>query len=104
MKRSGRVAVGSLLATVAVVLMALPAVAQEDAETTETTVEGTVISETVIEPAVPIPVEPESTAIADWTYRYLIPTTLLLAVVVIVFTSIRYFTNVVRRRYRTVEE
>ena len=49
--------------------------------------------------------EPETIeAQADWTYRYLVPTGLALAVLVAVLTSIRYFTNVVRKRYRIVEE
>lgn len=57
-----------------------------------------------LEPAVPIEVAPETETLLDWTYRYLIPTALLLGVVVIVLTSVRYFTNVVRKRYRIVEE
>lgn len=57
-----------------------------------------------IEPAIPIEPAPDSEALLEWTYRYLIPTALVLGVVVIVVTSIRYFTNVVRKRYRIVEE
>jgi hypothetical protein len=34
----------------------------------------------------------------------MIPTTLALAAVIILLTSIRYFTDVVRKRYRIVEE
>lgn len=40
----------------------------------------------------------------DWTYRYLIPTGIVLAVLVIVITTIQYFTSVVRKRYRIVKE
>jgi hypothetical protein len=38
----------------------------------------------------------------DWTYRFFIPTLLVIAAVVVIFTVVRYFTNVVRKRYRVV--
>lgn len=57
-----------------------------------------------LEPAIPVDTTPEAASALDWTYRYLIPTALVLGVLVIVLTSIRYFTNVVRKRYRIVEE
>lgn len=57
-----------------------------------------------LEPAVPVEPPPDSETVLEWTYRFLIPTALVLGVVVIVLTSIRYFTNVVRKRYRIVEE
>ena len=84
----------------ALFLLALPALAQEDQGSTTT---SSVVSENLT-PAVPIetPVTPPATP--DWTYRYLIPTGLVLAGLVVVVTSIRYFTNVVRKRYRIVEE
>ncbi len=107
MKQTGRLA-AVLLATGAIfLLLALPGFAQEEDE------EGAVpapISEEVeegssgLEPAVPIPVEAEAEVVPDWTYRYLVPAGLLLAVVVVLMTSIQYFTNVVRKRYRIVEE
>jgi hypothetical protein len=56
------------------------------------------------EPAVTVTIPPPSDSTLDWTYRYLIPTALALAVLVILITSIQYFTQVVRKRYRTVEE
>ncbi len=57
-----------------------------------------------LEPAVPIETPAETATLLDWTYRYLIPTALVIAVLVVVMTSVRYFTNVVRKRYRIVEE
>jgi hypothetical protein len=49
--------------------------------------------------------EPEATPPeTDWTYRYMIPTGLVLAAIVIVVTAIKYFTDVVRKRYRILEE
>lgn len=55
-------------------------------------------------PAVPVSDEVAEAPLADWTYRYMIPTGLALAAIVILMTAIRYFTNVVRKRYRIVEE
>lgn len=37
----------------------------------------------------------------QWTYRFLIPTTIALAVVVVVITVVQYFLRVVRARYQT---
>lgn len=75
-----------------VLMIALPAAGQEDAPQGDIT------------PAVELDDQPEAESLADWTYRYVIPTGLALAAVVILLTSIRYFTNVVRKRYRIVEE
>jgi hypothetical protein len=57
-----------------------------------------------LEPAVPIEPEQEAAANPDWTYRYLIPTALVLTVLIVLVTSIKYFSDVVRKRYRVVEE
>ena len=96
--RGGRVPAIALI-VVFTALLALPALAQEE--------EGSTTTTTVGEQIVPaVPVEPPTTtpATLDWTYRYLIPTGLVLAGVIILMTSIRYFTNVVRKRYRIVGE
>lgn len=98
MKRTRRIAALLLAMSAIVVLSSGLALAQEDAENTESEVVD------VGPPAVEIPDEPAADTIPDWTYRYMVPTTLVLAAVVILLTSIRYFTNVVRRRYRTVSE
>lgn len=84
MKRGFRALGASLSLGLLYLLSALPAFAQE--------------------PAVPIEPPDETAALLDWTYRYLIPTALVLAVVLVVMTTVRYFTNVVRKRYRIVEE
>jgi len=57
-----------------------------------------------MEPAVPVEPEAPDEASRDWTYRYMIPTGIVLGVIVIVATSAQYFTSVVRKRYRIVEE
>jgi hypothetical protein len=105
MQRSGRWTriLLTILALTAVMGLALPALAQEEATTTTAPAGATTAPVEDIEPAVPIVPAEETPTLADWTYRYLIPTGLALAVLVIVITSIRYFTNVVRKRYRIVE-
>lgn len=87
MKRTGLLA-GPLLVLFTLLLTAWPALAQEGN----------------LEPAIPSEPVPETTISIDWTYRYLIPTALVIAVALVILTTIRYFTNVVRRRYRIVEE
>lgn len=57
----------------------------------------------VAPPAVTVPPEVPDDAPADWTYRYLIPTLILLAVVVVIATTVQYFLRVVRNRYKVVE-
>ncbi|MCH7900614.1 MAG: hypothetical protein E2O99_02740 [Acidobacteria bacterium] len=101
MKRSDRISAVLVAIAALFVLIAVPVFAQDEEETTE----PTIISESSgLEPAVPIPDEKPPEAVPDWTYRYMIPTTLALVAVVILLTSIRYFTDVVRKRYRIVEE
>jgi hypothetical protein len=50
-----------------------------------------------------VPVEAADTGPDDWTYRYLIPTLIALAVLVVIATTIQYFLQVVRKRYKVVE-
>jgi hypothetical protein len=101
MKRTGRIT--SVLLTIGIlyVMLALPAFAQEEDEAPEP---APISEDTGLEPAVPLPDNTPSEVIPDWTYRYMIPISLALGALVILLTSVRYFTNVVRKRYRTVEE
>lgn len=69
-------------------------------ETTST--ETTVITGPPIDPAVPATTVPVTPVQADWTYRYFIPTLLVLAALVVVVTVVQYFLMVVRKRYRVV--
>jgi hypothetical protein len=106
MKRQGRrsrIILGTLALVAFMTLVAAPALGQEPADTT-IPAEGTSAPAESIDPAVPIEPPAETSTTLDWTYRYLIPTALVLAVVVVLMTSIRYFTNVVRKRYRIIEE
>ncbi|MCI0424839.1 MAG: hypothetical protein L0Z49_00150 [Actinobacteria bacterium] len=107
MKRSwSRLVAPALLLVGMTTVVALPVLGQEEGETTETTAPatGTTLPAEQIDPAVPVGTAAENPPQPDWTYRYLIPTGLVLAVIVVLMTSIRYFTNVVRKRYRIIEE
>lgn len=103
MTKSGRFA--AILGFCALFLMALslPLLATDEGGEQETPTETTIVT-TDIEPAVEVTLPPESTTTADWTYRYLIPTGIAVAILVVLATSGQYFTNVVRKRYRIVEE
>ena len=85
-------------------ILAPAGIAQEETpvDPTDTTVgEGAVID--VPEPAIEIvpevPVEDEPA----WTFRYLIPTSLVLALLVVVGSIVAYFVKVVRTRYRLIQ-
>lgn len=74
---------------------------------TGTTGAGTATTEATapavtIQPAVPVDTTPPEQTNPDWTYRFFIPTLLVLAALVVIVTVIQYFTRVVRNRYRTV--
>jgi hypothetical protein len=97
-----------LLAALSMALIALPALAQEDGEppteTSQPTEATQPLPEVTVQPAVPVTAAPDDEAQLDWTYRYMIPTVLVLGVLVIVITAGQYFVSVVRKRYRIVEE
>lgn len=101
MTKPGRPAL-VLLSSLLLTVLALPALATEEEPPPDTS-EETVVT-TDIEPAVEVTTPLPDTAPADWTYRYLVPTGIALAILLILATSGRYFTNVVRKRYRIVEE
>jgi hypothetical protein len=101
MTKVSRAAFLLMVASLLVSLFALPATATDEEPAPES---STTVVTTDIEPVVVITTPPADAATADWTYRYLVPTGLALVVLVIVMTTVRYFTNVVRKRYRIVEE
>ena len=100
------------LVTSVVALLSLPLGATTTTEAgteTGTTEAGTESGTTeattpavTIEPAVPVDTTPVPETNPDWTYRFFIPTLLVLAVLVVIVTVIQYFTRVVRNRYRIV--
>ena len=54
-------------------------------------------------PAIVVPEPAPVDEVPSWTYRFLIPTLLVVAVLVIVVTVIQYFVKVVGKRYRVVQ-
>lgn len=107
MRKTGRTSILSMLVAVLVAgLSTVALAASEGGETDEGG--GTEATTTTIDsgltPAVDAAREETPAPLADWTYRYMIPTGLALAAVVILIVSIKYFTDVVRKRYRIVEE
>ena len=94
---------------IAIVLAAafalIPSLSMASTIASETTIpaEGeTTTTAVVVEPAVPVTEPPATPEPVDWTYRYLIPTLLVLAALVVVATVVQYFLTVVRKRYRVV--
>jgi hypothetical protein len=105
MSRVGRyslllLVVGVLLAGISAVALAAEGGDEEGgaAEVTTTTIASG------LSPAVSIEDAETAPPTEDWTYRYMIPTALILAVVIILLTAVKYFTDVVRKRYRILEE
>lgn len=88
----------------ALLTLALPGLAAEEAPadgTTETTVQETIPPGS--EPAVVLIDEAEPETLQPWTIRYLIPTSIAIAGILIFGTVVQYFLKVVRTRYKTVE-
>ena len=106
MKRFSRIAILLVLAGALLALVVAPAAATAGPEdqTSTTLAEEAPAPTSDIEPAVPVTTPSQTEALPDWTYRYMIPAGIVLAVVVIMMTTVQYFTRVVRRRYRIVKE
>lgn len=105
MSRPGRNSLFLLIVAVFIAGLSLNALAAEEGgegeqgggDATTTTIDSG------LSPAVPIEAEQAPPAEVDWTYRYMIPTGLVIAGVIILVTAVKYFTDVVRKRYRIVE-
>ena len=70
---------------------------------------GIVIADDHIEGEVPTPAivveePPEQIEDVAWTYRFLIPTTVAIATLVILGNVIQYFRQVTRKRYKVIEK
>jgi hypothetical protein len=105
MKRFSRIATPLVLLGALVAVAMAPALATEvTEEQTSTTVAEAPAPTSDIEPAVSVTTPGQTENLPDWTYRYMIPTGIVLAVLVIMVTAVQYFTRVVRKRYRIVKE
>ena len=56
----------------------------------------------VPEPAVPVPDDRPAEPEPEWSYRFLVPATLLLGTVAVVGSIIMYFVRVTKNRYRVI--
>jgi hypothetical protein len=106
MKRFSRIAILLVLIGAYAAVAVLPALATEGTEepTSTTVAEEGPAPTSDIEPAVSVTTPSQTEDLPDWTYRYMIPSGIVLAVLVIMVTAVQYFTRVVRRRYRIVKE
>ena len=62
------------------------------------------MSENLPVPAIVIEEPPEQIEDVAWTYRFLIPTTVAIATLVILGNVIQYFRQVTRKRYKVIEK
>ena len=56
----------------------------------------------VPEPAVPVPDDVPTEPDPEWSYRFLVPATLLLGTVAVVGAIVMYFVRVTKNRYRVI--
>ena len=62
------------------------------------------IPENLPVPAIIVEEPPEQIEDVAWTYRFLIPTTVAIATLVILGNIIQYFRQVTRKRYKVIEK
>jgi len=55
-------------------------------------------------PAIVVEEPPEQIEDVAWTYRFLIPTTVAIATLVILGNVVQYFRQVTRKRYKVIEK
>ncbi len=85
-----------------IITPAISALADNHVEEDETQ-QGTQ-SENLPVPAIVIEEPPEQIEDVAWTYRFLIPTTVAIATLVILGNVIQYFRQVTRKRYKVIEK
>ena len=81
---------------------AMSSLADDHVEENETQ-QGT-MDENLPVPAIVIEEPPEEIEDVAWTYRFLIPTTVAIATLVILGNVIQYFRQVTRKRYKVIEK
>ena len=81
-----------------ILILAPAALAQEEAPPEDT---SAVFD--LPEPAVRVTPEAPAEVESAWTFRYLIPTSLVIALLVVVGSIVAYFVKVVRTRYRLIQ-
>lgn len=66
--------------------------------------EDNTIPENLPVPAIIIEEPPEQIEDVAWTYKFLIPTTVAIATLVILGNVVQYFRQVTRKRYKVIEK
>jgi hypothetical protein len=94
-----------LILTGFLVLLLVPVALAQEESPTDTTVpaEETVVEVDIPEPAVEVVPPGPADEQQAWTFRYLIPTSLVLGILVVVGSIVAYFLKVVRTRYRLIQ-
>lgn len=80
-----------------------PVIATTEDAPAEPPAEETTVPADVPEPAVSIPEEAPAESTPEWTFRFLVPATLLIGGLAVIGTIVAYFVKVTRQRYRVVE-
>ncbi len=105
MSRKGRIP--ALVILIAILIASFSLTVNAATEGEEGSDDGAAATTTTIDsgltPAVDAATDEPPAVQADWTYRYMVPTGLALAAIVVLITAIKYFTDVVRKRYRIVD-
>ena len=81
-------------------VVAAPALATEESPT-KTETDTPIVD--APEPAVEIPAAAPDDEAAEWSYRFLVPATMVLGTLAVVGTIFMYFVRVTKNRYRVVD-
>ncbi len=98
---TARSLLAGLMLLLATALVAGAALGQEAEEGGGAAAETTVPS--VPEPAIPVPDDAPSQPDPEWSYRFLVPATVVLGTAAVVGAIIMYFVRVTRNRYRVIK-
>ena len=91
----------ALTMLIALFVLALPAGGTE-----EPADGGSTGSETAVEapaPAITLPEDAPEEEVPEWSYRFLVPATMVLGFLAVIATIFMYFIRVTKNRYRVVE-
>lgn len=102
MKNRRAILLAFVLLTFSMIVAVAGLAAAQESESEATTV-STATDETYKMPAVSVIDVVPDVVEEPWTTKFLIPTTIVLAVVAVFATVVQYFVKVVRNRYKVVE-
>jgi len=91
------------LVVLGALLLALAGTAFAAADEEDETTAPAEVSVDVPAPAVSIAEDPPASVTPEWTFRFLVPITIVIGGLAVVGTIVAYFVKVTRQRYRVVE-